>query len=61
MIKFIYRVFEILSYSIKKSLLLYSKNSNKLFMLIFYIDDFFKNFINFKEQYEFLQYYFFFK
>ena len=49
MIKLAYRVFEVFLYFIKKPSLLYSKSFNKFFILTFYIDDFFKRFINFKK------------
>ena len=58
MIELVYRAFKTLSYFIKESSLLYSKSLNKLFILTFYIDDFFEKFINFKKQYEFLRYHF---
>ena len=49
MIELIYRAFNALSPPIKKSSLLYSKNSNNLSILIFYINDFFEDFESFKE------------
>ena len=49
MIELVYRAFEIFLYFIKKSSLLYLESFNKFLILIFYIDDFFEEFINFKK------------
>ena len=60
MIELMYRAFEAFSYFIKKPSLLHSGSFDELFILIFYIDDFFGGFTSFEEQYEFLQYHFLF-
>lgn len=58
MMKAVYRAFEALPSSIKKSSLLHSEDPCILSPLIFYINDFFEGFRNFEEQYQFLRHHF---
>ena len=55
MIELTYRVFDALSFFIKKFLLLHSNDSISLSMLTFYMNDFFDDFANFDEQYDFFK------
>ena len=61
MIELTYRVFDALSFFIKKFSLLHSNDSASLSMLTFYMNDFFENFANFDEQYDFLKEHFLFR
>ncbi len=59
MTKLVYRVFESLSSFISESSLLHSIDSSHLFVLVFYMNDFFDEFQSFDDLYEFLRDHFF--